>query len=1093
LVLGMLIRGDHLSDVQRETERGRDFVQRAGFRDVHDMIVGIERFVQTMQGRTWHLSTYDDDHFSEAAFEAELARGRMPSLVCYYYVVKLMARFLSGDYAAALAAGDRSKALLWSGLFAVPRHSIYYALTLAAVFDSLAAEQQQDALVTLATHQAELREWAENSPATFYHVYALVTAEIARITGQVLEAERLYEQAIQSAHEHGFVQNEALAYELAAKFYRKRGFALFADTYLREARACYARWGADGKLQQLDQQDSQLVDSQPRAPTATFAARAEQLDLLAVIKASQAISDEILLPDLQQTLLRLTLQSAGAQRGFLLLAEGEQLTIQAQAELAGEEIRVTVAPELQVSATTLPLSILSYVKRTGESVVLADAADDGRYAADPYIVRQQPRSVLGLPIMRQAQLVGLLYLENNLIAGAFTRNTLTVLELLAAQAAISLETALLYANLQQENNERQRAEAKYRSIFEHAGEGIFQTTPAGILLTANPAMAQMLGYATPADLLAAITDIRTQLYVAPERRAELLQLLETHDTIQHFEAEFYRKDRSRIWVSSNIRAVRDDQGAVRYYEGLSEDITERKRAEAALRRSEERYRDLYDNAPDGYCVVDADGCIREMNGTQLTWLGYRRREVIGQLWLNDVLLPEGRPQVGHLLDWCKREGQIDHVEQILVCHDGRHIPVRLNMRAIRNATGHCTGYRVTTRDIAKEKELEAQLLQAQKLESLGTLVGGIAHDFNNMLTSIMGFTELVLLDVASETQIHEDLRRIEMLSRRAADMVRQLLTFSRRSQSQKTSLPLGPFLEEITGLLGRTIPETITVDLRLAAENLVVEADPTQLQQVVMNLAVNARDAMPGGGRLVIATARVELDDAFCQVHPDLYPGWYARLSVSDTGGGIPLAIRPRIFDPFFTTKGVGQGTGLGLPVVYGIVKNHAGAIEVESQAGSGTTMTIYLPLSAQPVVEPVPPVDDLLTGTETILLVEDEPLVLAFGRTALERFGYRVLTAPDGVAALEVFQAHQDEIALVILDVVMPRMGGRAAARELKRRKPTVAVLLATGYAHPEAVGEDVDEPETFAVLRKPYRIHQLAQAVRAVLEQSWTANHFP
>jgi signal transduction histidine kinase/ActR/RegA family two-component response regulator len=410
--------------------------------------------------------------------------------------------------------------------------------------------------------------------------------------------------------------------------------------------------------------------------------------------------------------------------------------------------------------------------------------------------------------------------------------------------------------------------------------------------------------------------------------------------------------------------------------------------------------------------------------------------------------------------------------------------VRLNMRSIRDAEGRCIGYRATTRDISKEKELEAQLLQAQKLESLGTLVGGIAHDFNNMLTSILGFTELLLQEVTPENHIHDDLERIQVLSLRAADMVRQLMTFSRHSRSQKNSMLLYPFLEELTKLLERMIPENIEVALKLAAEDLIVEADPTQLQQVVMNLAVNARDAMPGGGRLVIEAARAQLDEAFCRAHPDVRPGWYALLSVSDTGAGIPLAIRARIFDPFFTTKVVGKGTGLGLPVVYGIVKSHAGAIEVESQVSQGTTMKIYLPLSEQPVVQQAVPSADLLRGTETILLVEDEPLVLEFGRTALEHFGYRVLTAQDGLEALAVFQAHQDEIALVILDVVMPRMGGRETARELKHRSPTLAVLLATGYDSPEEADGEPNETETYAFLRKPYRIRELARAVRAALE---------
>jgi two-component system, cell cycle sensor histidine kinase and response regulator CckA len=484
-------------------------------------------------------------------------------------------------------------------------------------------------------------------------------------------------------------------------------------------------------------------------------------------------------------------------------------------------------------------------------------------------------------------------------------------------------------------------------------------------------------------------------------------------------------------------------------QALKRDITRRKQVEGALRRSEERYRDLYNNAPDGYCVVDVDGLIREMNATQLSWLGYSHRQMLGRMRLDSLLVPEGWRQVAQLLDWCKREGHLENIEHTLVCRDGRRLPVRLNMRAVRDAAGQCIGYRVTTRDISREKELEAQLLQ----------------------------------EVRPEDEIHEDLQRIELLGLRARDMVRQLMTFSRHSRSQRTSLPLRPFLEESAALLEHLIPENIEVKLRLAAEDLIVEADSTQLQQVVMNLVVNARDAIPEGGRLVIATARVELDDTFCQMYPDLKPGWYALLSVSDMGVGISTTIRPYIFNPFFTTKDVGKGTGLGLPVVYGIVKSHAGAIEVESQVGQGTTMKIYLPLSERPLVEAETVSDDLLTGAETILLVEDEPPVLEFGRTALERFGYRVLTARDGAEALEVFRAHQDEIALAVLDVVMPRMGGRAAARELKRRKPTVTVLLVTGYDSPEEVGEELEEMAAYPFLRKPYRIRELAQMVRAVL----------
>jgi two-component system cell cycle sensor histidine kinase/response regulator CckA len=568
----------------------------------------------------------------------------------------------------------------------------------------------------------------------------------------------------------------------------------------------------------------------------------------------------------------------------------------------------------------------------------------------------------------------------------------------------------------------------------------------------------------------------------------LLEVIQEHEAGQlvvHHETNEEETVYLKEYSAALVRKLEDKLVELeRTNQLLKHDVARRKRAEAALRRSEEQYRDLYDNAPDGYCVVDVDGLIREMNATQLSWLGYSRRKVIDQLRLEDLLLPEERRRITELLDQCKREGQLEHVEQTLVCGDGRHLPVRLNMRAVRDAAGQYASYRVTTRDISKEKELEAQLLQAQKLESLGTLAGGIAHDFNNVLTGILGFTELLLQEMTPEDRMYADLRKIEVLSVRAANMVRQLMTFSRHSPIQKTSLALQPFLKEIIKLLERLIPENIKIELRLAAEDVVVEADPNQLQQVIINLAVNARDAMPAGGRLVIETARVELDGAFCQAHPNLRPGWSALVSVSDMGVGIPPEIRPYIFDPFYTTKGVGQGTGLGLPVVYGIVRNHDGAIEVESRVNGGTTMKIYLPLSEQPVVKEATPSADVLAGTETVLLVEDEPLVLEFGRVALEYFGYRVLTAQDGVEALEVFQAHQDEIALAILDVVMPRLGGRETARELKRRKPTLAVLLATGYDSPEEAGAQLGATETYELLWKPYRIRELARAVRAVLE---------
>jgi predicted ATPase/signal transduction histidine kinase len=447
-VLGMLARGDPLSEVQREAERGLDFVGKAGFSDVRQLIAGIDRFVRAMRGLTRHLSTYDDERFSEAEFESELERGRMPSLLFYHHVVKLMARFLSGDGEAALAAADRSSALLWAGLFSVQSYwfHLYSALALAAAFQRLPADEQQRTGRVLADHREQLREWAEVHPPTFENGYALVSAEVARVEGRELDAERLYAQAIRSAHENGFVQNEALAWELASRFQRARGLDLIADAYLREARAGYERWGADGKVSQLERLHPQILERRSLAPTATFAARSEQLDLLSVVKASQTISGEIRIEKLVDTLLRIVLEQGGARRGLLILARDGDLSVEAEASLGEEGVSTRILPSQAVeSSLLLPVSVARYARLTRKPVILDDAAAGaGKFSTDAYFTRQRPRSLLCLPVIRQESMVGLLYLENDLVAGAFTADRLTALTLLASQVAISMENARLH-------------------------------------------------------------------------------------------------------------------------------------------------------------------------------------------------------------------------------------------------------------------------------------------------------------------------------------------------------------------------------------------------------------------------------------------------------------------------------------------------------------------------------------------------------------------------------------------------------------------------------------------------------------------------
>ena len=450
LIVGIrLHQGDPLEAVWRESETGSDFAQAAGFREIADLIVGQQRFIADMQGRTATFSTFNDAQFDQDAFEAAL-KGR--HMTTPYWMSKLNARFLSADYGQALAASEMVDPLSLSGPGAALvrlQFCFYTALTLAALAEDAADDVRAEWRERLEVHRAQLHELARINPSTFGDKHALVAAEIARIDGRDAEAMGLYEQAIQSAHEHGFVQYEALAYEVAARFYAARGIESVAQAYLRAARRGYLRWGAEGKVRQLEQLHPTLREASiPSPPRGALGAPIEQLDAETVLKASQALSGEIWLPELIRKLMRITLEHAGAERGLLVLLRGEEPKIQAAAVTGHDGVEVAVV-ERGVTASDLPLSMLHYVIRAREGVVLDDAAIPNPYREDGYVLRQGVRSVLCLPIVNQANLVGALYLENTLTPYAFTADRVAVLKMLASQAAISLENARLFADAQQ--------------------------------------------------------------------------------------------------------------------------------------------------------------------------------------------------------------------------------------------------------------------------------------------------------------------------------------------------------------------------------------------------------------------------------------------------------------------------------------------------------------------------------------------------------------------------------------------------------------------------------------------------------------------
>ena len=492
---------------------------------------------------------------------------------------------------------------------------------------------------------------------------------------------------------------------------------------------------------------------------------------------------------------------------------------------------------------------------------------------------------------------------------------------------------------------------------------------------------------------------------------------------------------------------------------------------------------IVESSDDAIIGKTLDGIITSWNKGAENIYGYKDTEAVGKP-ISILVPPDRQDEVSQFLERIRRGEHVEHYETVRRKKDGREIDISLTISPIKNAEGGIIGASTIARDITEQKSLQRQLLQAQKMEAVGTLAGGIAHDFNNLLTVVLGFSELLLIGKDERDPSYADLQKIHQAARSGADLVQRILAFGRKTEITPRPLNLNHEIEQVKKLLDRTIPKMIEIELLLSDELAMVNADPVQIEQVLMNLAVNAKDAMPDGGKLTIETKNVALDEEYCRMHLGSKPGDYVLLSVSDTGHGMDKETLKHIFEPFYTTKGVGRGTGLGLAMVYGIVKQHGGYTTCYSELGVGTIFKIYLPaIATDAKSEASEGKPTLPKGTERILLVDDEELVRDLGKRILERSGYTVLATASGKEALDLYKKERGKISLVILDLIMPQMGGKRCLEELLKIDPQVKVLIASGYS---AGGEAKTTIESGArgFVGKPYDMKQMLQAVRHVLD---------
>ena len=619
---------------------------------------------------------------------------------------------------------------------------------------------------------------------------------------------------------------------------------------------------------------------------------------------------------------------------------------------------------------------------------------------------------------------------------------------------------------------------KLKSLIKASPLALVAIDPLGNIKTWNPAAEKIFGWSAEE-----VMD-RPNPVVPREKMDEYRAIVAEAAQSKNFttrEVLRVRKDGSEINISMSTAALRDSEGACTGIMAVISDITEQKKSEEHL----QRLATAVEQAGESILITDPEGRIQYVNPAFERTTGYLQSEVIGK---NPRILKSGRHDEKHYAEmWrCLTRGDVWTGQFSNKRKDGSRLEEEATISPVRDAAGKIVNFVAVKRDITKEVGLENRLMQAQKMEAIGTLAGGIAHDFNNLLTAIVGFSQLALGKLPEGDALRADIVEIEKAGQRAATLTSQLLAFSRKQVFKPKTIDLNALVTDLQKMLRRLIGEDIELAALLDLELGSVRADPGQLQQVIMNLVVNARDAMPFGGKISIETANCELDSAYAARHVPLIPGSYVMISISDTGSGMDEETRSHIFEPFFTTKELGRGTGLGLSTVYGIVKQSGGYIWVHSEPDKGTTFEVYLPRVSEPVeeIQQAHVLPAFPEGTETLLLVEDEPSVRELAARVLKDRGYRVLEATNGHEALQVVaERPPNEVQLLVTDVVMPRMAGPDLAARLTTSRDDLRVLFISGYTD-KAIVRDGVLVEGTPFLQKPFTPDALARKVREVLD---------
>jgi len=813
-----LFAGNPLVEVQDEAERGLLYAQKVRFGLVTDFITTQLGFIRMLRGLTPEFGSFNGEHFDQALTETHLTSTPDLALAaCWYWIRRLQALYLAGDALGARQAASKAQALLWTSYSFYEEAEFYFydSLARAACCGGATLEERAGHLTSMVTHLHQLQIWSQQCPQNFAAHAALVAAEIAREEGRVLDAQALYESAVSAAQESGFVHIEALANELASRFYLSRGMTRIARLYLQDARYGYRRWGAEGKVRQLESEHAFLdIDDLPTGATSTIITPVEHLDLATVLKVSEAASGEIVLEKLMTTVMRTAIEQAGADRGVLILSDGAEHRVMAQVA-ASDEVPILQLESVPVSSALLPESVLNHVLRSGECLFLDDAIAEPPFSSDRYIAQHRARSVLCLPLLHQARTTGALYLENRLAARVFSPARIAVLKLVAAQAASSLETARLYRDVAER-------EARIRRLVDANIIGILVWKTDGEIIDANDTFLQLLGYQRE-DIVQRTLNWKS--LTAPDAREVSEQAL--HEAVRTggagpYEKVYLRKDGSRLPAIVGLAMFEPQRR-----EGVAFvlDLTERKQAEAMVRESEQRYRDV-----------------------------------------------------------------------------------------------------------------QVELAHANRVATMGQLAASIAHEVSQPIASTLNFASAaqrwLSMQPANLDEVDQALTRIIQSGQRAGAVLQRIRGLIRKTAPHKESMDLSAAIREMVELIsGQVSKSGASMHVDICDALPAVIGDRVELQQVLLNLIMNALEAMTGvdiSVRCVHIQAEHHLESALL-------------VSVSDTGPGFDSVSAEKVFTPFYTTKAT--GLGMGLSICRSIIEAHGGRLWVSAAPLGGARVQFTVPV----------------------------------------------------------------------------------------------------------------------------------------------------